>query len=169
MRRILLVTVAATCLMCNKVETVSENEAIFEQSDVFVGGQDGIFEYRIPVLVTSNKGTLLAFCDARVEQEGDPPNNIDLALKRSFDDGKTWGPLQRLWTPAKGRWRIPAAWSIAGRGRSGCSQCTVPPGSVVPTPSLGLPGHLHVLGRQERRRRRDLVRAHRHHSHGQEA
>ena len=96
MRKILLVTAAVTCLMCNNVEMVSENEPIFEQTDVFVGGQDGIFEYRIPVLLTSNKGTLLAFCDARVEKEGDPPNNIDLALKRSSDGGKTWGPLQLL-------------------------------------------------------------------------
>ena len=85
-----------TCLMCNKVETVNENEPVFEQTDVFVGGQDGVFEYRIPVLLTSNEGTLLAFCDARVEKEGDPPNNIDLALKRSVDGGKTWGPLQVL-------------------------------------------------------------------------
>ncbi len=96
MRRIMLVAAAVTCLMCNKVETVSENEPIFEQTDVFVGGQDGVFEYRIPVLLTSNEGTLLAFCDARVEKEGDPPNNIDLALKRSVDGGKTWGPLQVL-------------------------------------------------------------------------
>ena len=70
--------------------------AILEQTDVFVGGQDGIFEYRIPVLVTSNKGTLLAFCDARVKKEGDPPNNIDLVMKRSTDGGKTWGPLKTL-------------------------------------------------------------------------
>ncbi len=54
------------------------------------------FEYRIPVLLTSNEGTLLAFCDARVEKERDPPNNIDLALKRSVNGGKTWGPLQVL-------------------------------------------------------------------------
>src|SRR5262249_3297513 len=68
--------------------------AILEQTDVFVAGQDGIFEYRIPVLVTSNKGTLLAFCDARVKKRGDPPNNIDLVMKRSTDGGKTWSPLK---------------------------------------------------------------------------
>ena len=96
MLRLILVAAAVTCLMCSDVETVSESGAIFEETDVFVGGQDGIFEYRIPVLVTSNEGTLLAFCDARVHKEGDPPNNIDLALKRSFDGGKTWGPLQLL-------------------------------------------------------------------------
>ena len=69
---------------------------ILEQTDVFVGGQDGVFEYRIPVLLTSNKGTLLAFCDARIKRRGDPPNNIDLVMKRSADGGKTWGPLKTL-------------------------------------------------------------------------
>ena len=74
----------------------SKDPAGLEQTDVFVAGQDGIFEYRIPGLVTSNKGTLLALCDARVNKPGDPPNKIDLVMKRSFDGGRTWGPLQRL-------------------------------------------------------------------------
>lgn len=71
-------------------------QPIFEQTDVFIAGQDGIFEYRIPGLVTSNQGTLLAFCDARVNKPGDPPNKIDLVMKRSIDGGRTWAPLQRL-------------------------------------------------------------------------
>ena len=71
-------------------------QAVFEQVDVFIGGLDGIFEYRIPALVTSNKGTVLAFCDARVTKRGDAPNNIDLVMKRSKDGGKTWGPLKVL-------------------------------------------------------------------------
>ena len=41
-------------------------------------------------MVTTNKGTLLALCDARVEKPGDAPNNIDLALKRGVDNGETW-------------------------------------------------------------------------------
>jgi len=65
-----------------------------EQTDVFINGQDGIAFYRIPALVTTNKGTLIAICDARVERVNDAPNNIDLAMKRSFDNGKTWSPLQ---------------------------------------------------------------------------
>ena len=40
-------------------------------------------------MVTTHKGTLLALCDARVEKPGDAPNNIDLALKRSVDNGET--------------------------------------------------------------------------------
>ena len=71
-------------------------QPLYEQTDVFVAGQDGVFEYRIPGLVTSNQGTLLAFCDARMRKAGDPPNTIHLVLKRSFDAGKTWGPLMTL-------------------------------------------------------------------------
>ena len=70
--------------------------SLLEQTDVFVGGQDGVAEYRIPVLLTSTKGTLLAFCDARVKRPGDPANNIDLVMKRSFDRGRTWEPLRVL-------------------------------------------------------------------------
>ena len=69
-------------------------EPLLEHTDVFVAGQDGVHQYRIPALVTSNKGTLIAACDARKDRGGDPPNNIDHVCKRSFDGGRTWGPLQ---------------------------------------------------------------------------
>lgn len=69
-------------------------EPLLEQTEVFVAGGDGVFQYRIPALVTSNKGTLIAACDARRDRGGDPPNNIDHVCKRSFDGGRTWGPLQ---------------------------------------------------------------------------
>ena len=70
--------------------------ALLEQTDVFVAGQDGVFEYRIPGIVTTNQGTLIAFCDARMRKEGDPPNDIDLVMKRSVDGGRTWSPLRTL-------------------------------------------------------------------------
>jgi sialidase-1 len=76
--------------------------ALLEQTDVFVAGQNGIREFRIPVLVTSTRGTLLAFCDARVEKPGDPPNNIDLVMRRSLDRGHTWEPLRVLVDHADG-------------------------------------------------------------------
>jgi sialidase-1 len=67
---------------------------LLEEIDVFVPGDRGICQYRIPGLITTDKGTLLAVCDARVSQAGDPPNNIDLALRRSTDGGKTWSPVK---------------------------------------------------------------------------
>ncbi len=69
---------------------------LLEQTDIFISGQDNVFEYRIPVLLTSNRGTLLAICDARVHKSGDAPNNIDIVMKRSTDKGRTWSPLRTL-------------------------------------------------------------------------
>lgn len=65
----------------------------FRSQDLFVAGADGVREYRIPALVTTARGTLLALCDARVEEPGDAPNNIDLVLKRSEDRGETWSEM----------------------------------------------------------------------------
>lgn len=61
--------------------------------DLFVGGQDDYFAYRIPSLIATPKGTLLAFCEGRKSSLADLGNN-DLMLKRSTDGGKTWRPLE---------------------------------------------------------------------------
>jgi len=70
---------------------MTTTEPLFEETDVFVAGEHDVAEYRIPAVVTTNEGTLLAVCDARVDRPGDAPNNIDLVLKRSGDLGRTWG------------------------------------------------------------------------------
>jgi sialidase-1 len=61
-------------------------------SDVFVGGREGYPVYRIPAVVVSKKGTVLAFAEAR-QKLADQAEN-DIVLKRSTDGGATWGPLQ---------------------------------------------------------------------------
>ena len=96
MRTAKLVFCGVSTIVALLGRAASAAPGILEQTDVFVAGQDGIFEYRIPGIVTSNTGTLIAFCDARVNKPGDPPNKIDLVLKRSFDRGRTWAPLQRI-------------------------------------------------------------------------
>src|SRR5438132_1259595 len=60
-------------------------ESIFRQQDIFISGLDGINIYRIPALIVSPKGTILAFCEAREGDDGDP---TDLVLKRSLYDGR---------------------------------------------------------------------------------
>ncbi|GAA5497131.1 hypothetical protein Rhal01_03321 [Rubritalea halochordaticola] len=60
---------------------------------LFACGQEGYASYRIPALVTTKSGTLLAFCEGRKDHAGDH-GNIDIVLKRSTDGGKTWTPLQ---------------------------------------------------------------------------
>jgi sialidase-1 len=47
--------------------------------------------YRIPALLVTKKGTLLAFAEARRDTAADH-GNIDTVVRRSEDNGKTWGP-----------------------------------------------------------------------------
>ncbi|MFC4993404.1 exo-alpha-sialidase [Rubritalea tangerina] len=60
---------------------------------LFACGKEGYKSYRIPALVTTKKGTLLAFCEGRKHHSHDH-GDIDIVLKRSSDNGKTWSPLQ---------------------------------------------------------------------------
>jgi sialidase-1 len=64
-----------------------------EQVDVFVAGTEGYHTFRIPALIVSKKGTVLAFCEGRKKSASDT-GDIDVVLRRSFDGGKTWQPLQ---------------------------------------------------------------------------
>ena len=57
-------------------------------------GDDGVPVYRIPGLVTTNEGTLLAVYDVRRRGWGDLPGDIDVGLSRSRDRGATWEPMR---------------------------------------------------------------------------
>src|SRR5215472_17213533 len=63
--------------------------------EVFRAGEGGYHTYRIPALLTTPKGTLLAFCEGRKNSSSDS-GDIDLVLRRSFDGGKTWSAMQKL-------------------------------------------------------------------------
>ena len=41
------------------------DQELFRQQDLFISGIDGVNIYRIPSLIVSSKGTILAFCEAR--------------------------------------------------------------------------------------------------------
>lgn len=47
--------------------------------------------YRIPSVVTTKHGTMVACADSRYYGAGDNPNRIDKIVRRSTDGGKTWG------------------------------------------------------------------------------
>lgn len=66
----------------------------FDQQVLFKASQDpGYACFRIPAVVRTTKGTLLAFAEGRVLNCGDAAD-IDIVVKRSTDGGRTWGPLQ---------------------------------------------------------------------------
>lgn len=55
---------------------------------------DNVDTYRIPGLITTSKGTLLAIYDVRRESSRDLQGNIDIGLSRSVNGGNTWEPMQ---------------------------------------------------------------------------
>jgi len=57
-------------------------------------GDDGVNTYRIPGVVFTDKGTLLAVYDIRYNNSKDLPGNIDVGLSRSTDKGNTWEPMK---------------------------------------------------------------------------
>jgi len=67
-----------------------------EQTDVFTSGKEGYHTYRIPGVVLTGKGTLLAFCEGRKTSRSDH-GDLDLVLRRSSDGGKTWEPMQLVY------------------------------------------------------------------------
>lgn len=71
---------------------------------LFEKGVNNFCNYRIPSLITTRKGTVIAAIDGRVDEPGDNPNNIDKVIRRSFDQGMTWGEVQLLVDyPGRGR------------------------------------------------------------------
>ena len=66
--------------------------ASLPQTDVYSAG-GGYHTYRIPALIATRKGTLLAFCEGRRNSAADS-GDIDVLLRRSFDNGRTWSAMQ---------------------------------------------------------------------------
>ncbi len=61
---------------------------------VRAAGQDGADTYRIPGLVTTNEGTLVAVYDIRYNNSKDLQEDIDIGMSRSTDGGRTWKPMK---------------------------------------------------------------------------
>jgi sialidase-1 len=68
---------------------------LFEKTDVFTSGMNGINRYRIPGVVVSVRGTVLAYCEARKNSSADW-GEIEIHLRRSTDGGRTWEPAKRI-------------------------------------------------------------------------
>jgi len=83
-------------------------DAVLTKTNIFEAGVDGYKLYRIPGIVATSRGTLLAYCEARKSDKGDW-GHIDIVLRRSSDGGATWEPMRKIVTPPKDAQRNPAA------------------------------------------------------------
>lgn len=69
---------------------------ICEQSVLWTRGTCGYNTYRIPALVVTTSGIVLAFSEGRKSGSGDS-GDIDTLLKRSEDGGRTWSAQHVIW------------------------------------------------------------------------
>ncbi len=73
-----------------------DSPEVLTRSNLYVSGVEGYHTYRIPSLVVTSRGTLLAFAEGRKGGRSDT-GDIDLVLKRSVDRGRTWESVQTVW------------------------------------------------------------------------
>ncbi|MGH9373431.1 MAG: sialidase family protein, partial [Vicinamibacterales bacterium] len=64
-----------------------------QQTDVYVAGEGGYHTYRIPSVIVTPGGTVLAFAEGRRAGAADA-GDIDLVAKRSRDGGASWSAMQ---------------------------------------------------------------------------
>jgi sialidase-1 len=82
---------SANAAQINETEPKGENESVVA---VRKAGDDGVHTYRIPGLVRTKRGTLVAVYDVRHRNGSDLPGDIDIGMSRSADGGRTWESMQ---------------------------------------------------------------------------
>jgi sialidase-1 len=84
---------------------------MFVRSTIYRAGEGGYVMYRIPSVIATARGTVLAFCEGRQSPSG-PGNDsgeINLLVKRSTDGGQTFGAQQVVWSDGKNTCGNPCA------------------------------------------------------------
>jgi sialidase-1 len=79
----------AVVLLALPIPALPAAEPRLGKTDLFEAGKGGYKLYRIPGIVVTAKGTVLAYCEAR-KYSGLDWDDIEILLRRSTDGGKTW-------------------------------------------------------------------------------
>lgn len=125
-------------LLAFGLDSAPAAEPVLEKTDLWEAGIGGYELYRIPCLIATSRGSLIACCEARKSAKGDW-GQIDVVARRSTDGGKTWSPSRKI-VELKGTFERNPAAVAQGLGK---------PGEVtINNPVLiadRLPGLVHLL------------------------
>ncbi len=88
----LAAAVAAGAALAAPVHAAAASPQPCTTSVPYTSGTEGYHTFRIPALVRTDSGDLLAFAEGRVES-GSDTGAIEVVVRRSTDGGCTWGPL----------------------------------------------------------------------------
>lgn len=90
------------CARFKPEELDAKAAALPNKQTLFGRGMEGVHTYRIPALVTTNDGSLIACCDARLNSSRDLPNDIYTVIRRSTDGGRSWSQIREIHMPKLG-------------------------------------------------------------------
>jgi len=90
----MMIRCTISLLLLFLVAVATAEEPFLEKQELFVAGEGGYPSYRIPALVATPQGSLLAACEARKTRGNWSP--IDIIFVRSDDGGKTWSEPRGL-------------------------------------------------------------------------
>ena len=86
------------------------DEPTLAKIDLFKAGDLGYRLFHIPGIVVTARGTVLAWCEAR--QDGSDWDQIDILLRRSTDDGRTWDEPRKIVDVPGAKPKNPAALAL---------------------------------------------------------
>ena len=82
--------------------------AFCKQSVLWTSGNEDYHTYRIPALIVTPAGTVLAFCEGRRNSSSDT-GDIDMLVKRSTDGGRSWSNHEMVWADGENTCGNPCA------------------------------------------------------------
>jgi sialidase-1 len=91
---------------------------LFNGGNEGAGGVTTYHSFRIPSIIRTNNGTLIAFAEGRRWNPSDY-GDINLVFKRSTDNGATWSALDEIAASGPGTWGNPTAVYDANKGTNG--------------------------------------------------
>src|SRR3954467_331533 len=102
--------IAAAWVVMLAAASGAAGEPFLDKQDLFVAGRGGYAVYHIPGVAVTARGTVLAWCEAR--KKGGDWDAIDILLRRSTDDGKTFDEPRRIADVPGPKTKNPAALAL---------------------------------------------------------